>query len=322
MVRESILRSSQHTRVRRALEKELVELASASGYVEIETPTLEKATGSPSENYHSLHVSRGSGQGDLVLRSDLTPALVGFLATNAVNDASPLRLVQVGPVWRGERAQYGRFRESRHFDADVVSKQVGVEDAAEALALAVRCASKWDGSARFRVSHTHLHRLILEALGVPSIDDLHGRAMRFLRRRPRDVGRDELVQGLINAGLSFDISDGIAHFSTLESVHEAAIFMKSIGADIDVLDELAELVMLLADLGVTSGQVVTDFAMTGIGYYDGIVFAHLTPSIGETPMIEGGSYLFPGNDEPVSGVGFSLDLDRIAAFLCARESST
>ena len=63
-------------------------------------------------------------------------------------------------------------------------------------------------------------------------------------------------------------------------------------------DANTELVMLLADLGVTSGQVVTDFSMTGIGYYDGIVFAHLTPSIGETPMIEVGSYLFPGNAEP------------------------
>lgn len=320
-MRESTLQNSQRATVRRQLEAELVELALSFGYLEIETPTLEQPSGSVSVNYHQLHVGRERGERELVLRSDLTPALASLLTTSAEKRASPCRLLQVGPVWRGERAQGGRFRESRHFDADIVSEQIGIENVAESVALAVRCARQWDSSVRFGVSHTDLHRRVLEALGVPSADDLYGRAVRFMRRRSRDVGRDELVQGLINAGLSLDISDGLAHFITLGSVHEAAIFLETIGADSDALDELDELTAVLARRGVSSSQVVTDFSMTGIGYYDGVVFTQLMSSIAESPLIEGGSYKFLGHDQPLLGVGFSLDLDRIAALLCVREPS-
>ena len=51
------------------------------------------------------------GDSDLALRFDLTVPLAKYVAANYANLAFPFRRYQIGKVWRGERAQRGRFRE-------------------------------------------------------------------------------------------------------------------------------------------------------------------------------------------------------------------
>jgi histidyl-tRNA synthetase len=57
---------------------------------------------------------------DLGLRFDLTVPLARYYAENHAKLPSPLRAVQIGPVWRAERPQRGRYRQFTQCDIDIV----------------------------------------------------------------------------------------------------------------------------------------------------------------------------------------------------------
>src|SRR5262249_8931180 len=61
---------------------------------------------------------------DLGLRFDLTVPLARYYANNHAKLPKPLKAIQIGPVWRAERPQKGRFRQSTQCDIDIL----GVED--------------------------------------------------------------------------------------------------------------------------------------------------------------------------------------------------
>src|SRR5438445_4164264 len=59
---------------------------------------------------------------DLGLRFDLTVPLARFYATNRAKLPEVFRSIQIGPVWRAERPQKGRFRQFTQCDLDVIGE--------------------------------------------------------------------------------------------------------------------------------------------------------------------------------------------------------
>jgi histidyl-tRNA synthetase len=109
----------------------------AYGFRRVETPALESiqllTSGEGGENEklifkvlkrgEKLDFARASGEGDLVdlgLRFDLTVPLARYYAHNHARLPRPLKAVQIGPVWRAERPQKGRYRQFTQCDIDIL----------------------------------------------------------------------------------------------------------------------------------------------------------------------------------------------------------
>ena len=102
------------------------------GFLPIETPVMEFAnillTKEGGETERQVYFVQSTGaleQGekpDLALRFDLTVPLARYVAEHEHDLTFPFRRYQIQRVYRGERAQRGRFREFYQCDIDVVGK--------------------------------------------------------------------------------------------------------------------------------------------------------------------------------------------------------
>ena len=101
----------------------LRESYSLYGFTALDTPVIESsevllAKGGGETEKQIYRFSKGDS--DLALRFDLTVPLAKYVAINYANLAFPFRRYQIGKVYRGERAQRGRFREFYQADIDII----------------------------------------------------------------------------------------------------------------------------------------------------------------------------------------------------------
>ena len=95
-------------------------------FTPIDTPVIEyanvllaKAGGETEKQIYRLK----KGDNDLALRFDLTVPLAKYVAKNYNELVFPFKRYQIGKVYRGERAQRGRFREFYQCDIDVIGDE-------------------------------------------------------------------------------------------------------------------------------------------------------------------------------------------------------
>ena len=93
------------------------------GFTPLDTPIIEAseillAKGGGETEKQIYRFSKGDS--DLSLRFDLTVPLAKYVALHYNELAFPFRRFQIGKVYRGERAQRGRFREFYQADIDVI----------------------------------------------------------------------------------------------------------------------------------------------------------------------------------------------------------
>src|SRR5260221_2940419 len=103
------------------------------GFTPLDTPAIERQetlTGKYGEEGEKLMYKFTDHGGRLVaLRYDLTVPLARVVAQHRSEIQLPYKRYQVGPVWRGESPQAGRYREFMQFDADTVGTKSAVADA-------------------------------------------------------------------------------------------------------------------------------------------------------------------------------------------------
>lgn len=116
------------------------------GYRRIETPALENITrlqgGQGGENEKLIYqvlrrglpasVESDTTLADLVdlgLRFDLTVPLTRFYGNNHAQLPTPFRSLQIGPVWRAERPQKGRYRQFYQCDIDIIGEPTVLAEA-------------------------------------------------------------------------------------------------------------------------------------------------------------------------------------------------
>ncbi|MBR5615526.1 MAG: ATP phosphoribosyltransferase regulatory subunit, partial [Clostridia bacterium] len=122
-------------RMRRALE----DVYRLYGFYPLDTPVLEyseilfaKAGGETEKQIYRFT----KGDTDLAMRFDLTVPLAKYVAKNAGELTFPFRRYQIGKVYRGERAQKGRFREFYQSDIDIIGDgSLSIENDAEIPAI-------------------------------------------------------------------------------------------------------------------------------------------------------------------------------------------
>jgi histidyl-tRNA synthetase len=159
------------------------------GFQEVETPALENldrltsGQGGDNEKLAYRVMKRGAeletalttpsdvdGLADLGLRFDLTVPLTRFYATNRASLPTVFKAIQIGPVWRAERPQKGRYRQFVQCDIDILGDDsVLAEIELLTASLATLDALGLNGAV-IRVNHRELLLSLLDSFGVKEAD--------------------------------------------------------------------------------------------------------------------------------------------------------
>lgn len=292
------------------------------GFQPIVTPALEYAEvlrGKGSEDHdREMFEFRDRGGRDVGMRFDLTVPLARFVAQHLGQLVLPLRAYQIGPVWRGERPQSGRYREFVQCDADILGTDSAAADA-EVIAMLAQALRSLDiRPFTIRVSDRRVLAGVLESANVNAEPADVLRALDKADRMPRDKVEATLTAlGLTSTtaqSLISTVTDQAGDDEDRLARLEQQLGGNSLGKL--AIERLRELRSRLRDLGVPDDNVQVDPAVVrGLDYYTGVVFEttyHGAPSVGS--ICSGGRYdnltlVYSKHRTP--GVGGSIGIDRL-----------
>ena len=306
------------------------------GFLPVETPVFELSevllTKSGGETERQVYFAQSTGalekenEGlpELALRFDLTVPLARYVAEHEHDLAFPFRRYQIQRVYRGERAQRGRFREFYQCDIDVVGKDaLSIRFDAEVLAVIHAVFSELGtGAFTIQLNNRKLMRGFFEGLGVAD----GGQQMAVLRevdkldKRGADYVRDTLTgEGF---DLPADTVQSILSFVAVRSTGHADALarLQALGQGSETFNqgiaELREVLGLVHALGVPESDYCLNFSIArGLDYYTGTVYETQLddyPQIGS--ICSGGRYEDLASHYTKSklpGVGISIGLTRL-----------
>lgn len=260
---------------------------------------------------------------ELALRFDLTVPLARYVAEHEHELAFPFRRYQMQRVYRGERAQRGRFREFYQCDIDVIGKDaLSPRHDAEIPAVIAAVFDALDiGEFTIWLNHRKLLRGFFEGQGIEGDRQLAVlRELDKLDKRGEDAVRATLVgEGF---GLSADVADRLLAFSRVRSTgHDDALAkLDALGAGTPLFEEgrgeLRELLGRLKAMGVAESRYAINLSIArGLDYYTGMVYETTLdayPQIGS--ICSGGRYdnlASHYTKSKLPGVGISIGLTRL-----------
>lgn len=261
------------------------------------------------------------GDSDLSLRFDLTVPLAKYVALNYGKLTFPFRRFQVGKVYRGERAQRGRFREFYQADIDVIGDgQLDISNDAEIPAIIYRTFTAL-GLKRFqiRVNNRKILNGFYAMLGLTAQSGAIMRTVDKLEKIGEKSVRDLLSGSSI--GLTDQQAAEILKFIAIKGgnreVLAALESYRGRNAKFDEgLEELTAVAKNLAAFGVPESNFVLDLTIArGLDYYTGTVYETTMldhPEIGS--ICSGGRYDNLAEyytDKQLPGVGISIGLTRL-----------
>ncbi len=305
------------------------------GFLPVETPVFELTevlltkSGGETERQVYFVQSTGAlekgGQGlpELALRFDLTVPLARYVAEHEHALAFPFRRYQMQRVYRGERAQRGRFREFYQCDIDVIGKDaLSIRHDAEIPAvISAVFEALAIGEFTIQLNHRKLLRGYFEGLGIEGDHQFAVlRELDKLDKRGEDAVRATLAGE--DFALPADAIDKLMAFARVRSDgHDDALAkLAALGPGTPLFEEgrseLRETLQQLRALGVPESRYAINLSIArGLDYYTGIVYettldAH--PQIGS--ICSGGRYEnLAGHytKSKLPGVGISIGLTRL-----------
>ncbi len=294
------------------------------GFAPIDTPALEYSeilTGKGGdESDKQMYRFADHGGRDVALRFDLTVPFARFAAQHIGQLGTPFKRYHIGPVWRGENTQHGRYREFYQCDFDTIGTAANAADIETVLVI-------HDLLAALGFEHFAIHvnnRLILNGL-LESLNLVEASAA-ILRALDK-------LQKIGPAKVAAQMSETDA-VSSQQAEHILAT-VQTAGANAEILDSierscgdnaraaagianLRQLVDAFEGAGFPQDRLAIDLSIArGLDYYTGTVYETLLgtlPAIGS--VCSGGRYddlagLYTKQHLP--GVGASLGLDRLMA---------
>lgn len=306
--------------------KRIVESFEKFGFSPIETPHLEyaeilKKQGSEEiqkEMYHFLD----NGGREVALRFDLTVPLARFISQYKNELGLPFKRYCIGNVFRGERAQKGRYREFTQCDFDFIGTQSIGSDTE--IVQVIYQTLRHLGVERFTIAlnHRKIFNGLMESLGAESqtietlrildkIDKI-GRESVFEELKSKTTLTEDNITMLLDFIAQKQEGSALEFLGKLESFSTNATFQQGIS-------ELSALCKMLSLLLPQEFYQINLSIARGLGYYTGIIYETTLddlPSLGS--VCSGGRYdnlMQNFSNDPLSGVGASIGLDRLLAGL-------
>ncbi len=292
------------------------------GFYPLDTPILEasevllaKGGGETEKQIYRFQ----KGDSDLSMRFDLTVPLAKYVALNYGALSFPFRRFQIGKVYRGERAQRGRFREFYQADIDVIGDgSLDLINEAEIPSIIYKTFSEL-GLTRFviRINNRKVLNGFFEMLG------LTGRAADVMRTidKLEKIGADAVREILLEEGVPAESADEILRFITLgggtEDILQALEGYRGKNDTLDAgISELTAVAGYMSAFGVPADHFAIDLTIArGLDYYTGTVYETTMldhPEIGS--ICSGGRYDNLAEyytDKKLPGVGISIGLTRL-----------
>lgn len=257
------------------------------------------------------------GDTDICMRYDLTVPLARFVAMNSEILHFPFKRFQVGKVYRGERAQKGRFREFVQCDADIIgNEELSLVADAECLKMVEEVFKNLNINIINQISNRNILFGFIEGLGyidkvkpiLTILDKINkiGRENAKLELKNLDVS-DENIEKLIK------IIEKRGNFSQIlseiENISINQTFQKGIS-------QLKEVYQYLKAMDINEDKIELNLSIIrGQDYYTGTVFEAIIPEHKEFGTVCGGgrydnlsSYF---SDKKFPGVGLSIGFTRL-----------
>ena len=292
------------------------------GFLPLDTPILElsevllaKAGGETEKQIYRFD----KGDTDISMRFDLTVPLSKYVAKNYGNLSFPFRRYQIGKVYRGERAQKGRFREFYQCDIDIIGDgELSIINDAE-LPSVIYNVFKELGFDDFTICINN--RKILNGL-FESLEqkDNSTEILRIIDKIEK-IGKEAVIEELGKIEVSKESIDTIINFIEIDGITDEKLQkLQDLNIENETfklgLEELTQVVKNVRLFGVPETNFKVDLTIArGLDYYTGTVYETFLNQYREIGSIcSGGRYEnlaeFYTNKQ-LPGVGISIGLTRL-----------
>ncbi len=302
----------------------LRETYSRYGFTPLDTPVIEAAEvllakGGGETEKQIYRFTKGDA--DLALRFDLTVPLAKYVALHYNELAFPFRRYQIGKVYRGERAQRGRFREFYQADIDIIGDgKLDIANEAEIPSIIYSIFTKL-GLTRFQI-RVNNRKILNGFYAMQGLSEKSGDIMRTVDKLDK-IGAEKVRACLLDEPLSLtaEQADEIMRFIAISGTNaEVLAALESYRDRNELFDagvcELSTVARYLGAFGVPEENFAVDLTIArGLDYYTGTVYETTLldhPEIGS--VCSGGRYDNLAEyytDRQLPGVGISIGLTRL-----------
>ncbi len=308
------------------------------GFSQIETPCVEhienltSKQGGDNEKLIFKILKRGEKLSDAAdgldidalvdsgLRYDLTVPLSRYYSNNAANLSLPFKAMQIGPVWRADRPQKGRFRQFVQCDIDIFGDATNTAEIELITATSTYLESVGVGGVTIVINDRRILSAMARASGFA--EDQFSTVFIILDKYDK-IGEAGIEKELLESG--YDPASVAKYMEifrgALSAENRFAYLAEVLGDSIEegVLANLKEIVDAV-DV-ISGGRFNLDFDVTlvrGMGYYTGVIFEIHSEDFKGSSVGGGGRYdnmigNFTGQKTPACG--FSIGFERIVAAL-------
>jgi histidyl-tRNA synthetase len=324
--------------LRDAATQRILAVYRSFGFRRIETPALESlrllagSDGGENEKLIFKVLKRGEdleaalrtgGElADLGLRFDLTVPLARYYAENHAKLPDPLKAIQIGPVWRAERPQKGRYRQFTQCDIDTLGQASGVVEVELILATCEALARLGLSDLTVRINDRRILGLIARHCGFAE----EQQAGFFITFDKLDkLGAQGVLGELRESGSA---AAAIEQFErllpTLQKGETSLPELQTslgVGGDGGAFESLAWIIRSANAEAPAGARVRFDPTLVrGMGYYTGTIFEIASPAF-PSSIAGGGRYdrmvgKLLGRDVPACG--FSIGFERLVMILTER----
>ena len=293
------------------------------GFAPLDTPIIEDAQillakGGGETEKQIYRFTKGDS--DLALRFDLTVPLAKYVALHANDLAFPFRRFQISKVYRGERAQRGRFREFYQADIDIIGDgKLDILNEAEIPAIIYKVFTGF-GLKKFQI-RVNNRKILNGFYALQGLSERSGDIMRTVDKLDK-IGPQKVRAILLDdCGLTEAQADEILKFISIRGTNEEVLSaLEGYAGGNEIFDaglqELKAVAVNLAAFGVPEENFAVDLTIArGLDYYTGTVYETTLldhPEIGS--VCSGGRYDDLAGyytERKLPGVGISIGLTRL-----------
>ena len=322
-------------RKRQELIRRIREVYESFGYEGMDTPALENLSvfqgkGGGENEKLMFHVLKrgadlqralekgGNELSDTALRFDLTVPLARYYATHRSELPTIFKRYQMGPVWRAERPQYGRFREFVQCDVDVLGSSSMAVEADVLSATTTALARLGFTGLTVRLNSRPLLHMLGDSFGTTQSAQFFT-VLDKLDKITVEEAKIELQQ----CGCAEGKVQELLEYRLAVSKFAPAALLEDLSRKLDerakpFVEQLKEILALTPPL--PSGQLVFDpFLARGMDYYTGPIFEVAAEGV---PFSLAGGGRFDGLVDKIAGTkpgpqggvpacGFSIGFERV-----------
>ena len=291
------------------------------GFLPIDTPVIElsevllaKAGGETEKQIYRFQ----KGDTDLALRFDLTVPLAKYVAKNYGNLSFPFRRYQIGKVYRGEKAQKGRFREFYQCDIDIIGDEtLDIINDAEIPSVIYTVFQELGFDFTICINNRKVLNGLFESIEQKEF------ATDILRiiDKIEKIGKEKVIKELKEIGISQNAIDTILSFIEIQGTTDEKLEkLESLKIENETfqigLQELKDVVKYMRVFGIPDGNFKVDLTIArGLDYYTGTVYETFLNDYRELGSVcSGGRYENLAEyytDKKLPGVGISIGLTRL-----------